>query len=142
MHAERLAALIGDWEGEEALAASPWAPAGTALGRLSVRPALDRAALVLDYGHTRDDAVALAGHGVLATADLAWWWFDSLGARPDVPGRGTWSADALVLERVTQRGTNRTTLRLDGPVLEQRIAVRLAGEEAFAEIVAGRYRPA
>jgi hypothetical protein len=47
-----------------------------------------------------------------------------------------------VLERVTPRGTNRTSLRVDGDALEQRIAVCLAGETAFAELVAGRYRRA
>lgn len=136
---DRLAAFVGDWEGEEALAASPWAPAGTAVGRLTLRPGLGDAALVLDYAEERDGTVALTGHGVLRCADLAWWWFDSLGAAPQQPGQGRWDGDALVLERTTPRGTNRTTLRRDGDRLEQRIAVRLAGEDAFAELVVGHY---
>jgi hypothetical protein len=45
-----------------------------------------------------------------------------------------------VLERVTPRGTNRTTLRADGDALEQRIAVCLTGDADFAELVVGRYR--
>jgi hypothetical protein len=139
MSDERLAALIGDWTGEEALAASPWAPAGPARGRLAFREALGGAALTLDYAEERDGTVALTGFGLLVVEGLSWWWFDSLGARPDGPGRGAWVSDALVLERVTPRGTNRTTLRLDGDVLEQRIAVRLAGEDTFAELVVGRY---
>jgi hypothetical protein len=142
MSGDRLAALIGDWQGEEALAASPWAEAGTACGRLTVRPGPGDGALLLDYAQERDGAVTLTGHGVVAAEDLGWWWFDSLGARPQAPGTGAWVDGALVLERVTPRGTNRTSLRVDGDALEQRIAVCLAGETAFAELVVGRYRRA
>jgi hypothetical protein len=140
MFGDRLTALVGDWEGEEALAASPWAAAGTARGRLAFRPGVGDAALLLDYAQERDGAVTLTGHGVLTGDGLGWWWFDSLGARPHAPGAGAWVDGALVLERVTPRGTNRTALRVDGDALEQRIAVRLAGEAAFAELVVGRYR--
>jgi hypothetical protein len=142
MSGDRLAVLVGDWQGEEALAASPWAAAGTARGRLTVRAALGDEALLLDYAQERDGAVTLTGHGIVAAEDLGWWWFDSLGARPQVPGAGAWVDGALVLERVTPRGTNRTALHVDGDVLEQRIAVCLAGESAFAELVVGRYRRA
>jgi hypothetical protein len=135
-------ALLGDWEGEEALAASPWAAAGTARGRLAFRPGVGDAALLLDYTQERDGAVTLIGHGVLMGDDLGWWWFDSLGTRPQAPGTGAWVDGALVLERVTPRGTNRATLRVDGDALEQRIAVCLAGEAAFAELVVARYRRA
>jgi hypothetical protein len=140
MFGDRLTALVGDWEGEEALAASPWAAAGTARGRLAFRPGVGDAALLLDYAQERDGAVTLTGHGVLTGDGLGWWWFDSLGARPHAPGAGAWVDGALVLERVTPRGTNRTALRVDGDALEQRIAVCLAGEAAFAELVVGRYR--
>jgi hypothetical protein len=95
---------------------------------------------VLDYAQRRDGAVRLTGHGVVTGDDLAWWWFDSLGARPQAPGTGAWVDGSLVLERVTPRGTNRTTLRADGDALEQRIAVCLTGDADFAELVVGRYR--
>jgi hypothetical protein len=139
MSGDRLNGLVGDWAGEEQLAASPWAPAGTATGRLAVRRVLAGTALALEYAEERDGAVVLTGSGVLDAGTLAWWWFDSLGARPQAPGRGTWADGALVLERVTPRGTNRTTLRRDGATLEQRIAVRLAGADDFAELIVGRY---
>ena len=49
--------------------------------------------------------------------------FDSIGYPPEVPARGAFDGDTLVLERTTPRGTNRTTFTLDGERLSQDIAV-------------------
>ena len=50
-------------------------------------------------------------------------WFDSIGYPCEAPARGAFDGDALVLERTTPRGTNRTTLALAGDRLTQDIAV-------------------
>ena len=43
--------------------------------------------------------------------EVLWHWFDSIGYPPEVPARGGFEGDALVLERTSPRGTNRTTFR-------------------------------
>ena len=59
-------------------------------------------ALVQDY---RSDT-GLTGHGVFSAGEDAvlWHWFDSIGHPPELPARGAFDGDALVLERTTPRG--------------------------------------
>jgi len=140
---ERLAALAGDWHGAEALAASPWAPAGEAAARLSFAVVAGGFALAQDYVEERDGAVAVSGHGVFAVAldgeTVLWWWFDSFGYPPAEPSSGRWEGERLVLVKQTPRGTNRTTFALAGDTLTQRIEVRFPEVEEFAPLVDGSY---
>jgi hypothetical protein len=146
---DRLAALLaGTWEGDEQLAQSPWAAGGRARGRHAFAPATAGFTLIHDYAEERDGATALTGHGVLtvdpATGEVLWFWFDSLGWPPAAPARGGFRDDdggaALVLVKNTPRGTQRATFAAPAPgMLTQRLEVRLAGEDAFAEVVTGRY---
>jgi hypothetical protein len=118
---ERLAALEGAWEGTEELASSPWSPGGTARAQMTFGVAAGGFALVQDY---RSDT-GLTGHGVFSVSgdDVLHHWFDSIGYPTEAPARGGFEGDALVLERTTPRGTNRTILTLAGGRLHQRIAV-------------------
>jgi hypothetical protein len=117
---ERLATLEGAWEGTEELAPSPWSPGGTARARMSFGVAAGGFALVQDY---RSDT-GMTAHGVFSVSDdtVLWHLFDSIGYPPEVPARGGFDGDTLVLERTSPRGTNRTTFTLAGDRLHQRIA--------------------
>jgi hypothetical protein len=95
---ERLAALEGDWMGEEVLADD-----GAARGRYRFGTAIDGLFLLGDYQQDRGSGVDARGHAVLGwDADAeryALWWFDSSGALPSGPATGSWDGATLVLER-------------------------------------------
>jgi hypothetical protein len=114
----QISGLIGRWEGDEQLSATPWTDAGTARGQLSI-VAGPGGGLIIDYAEIRGDGPTMTGHGVLA-ADQ-WWWFDSYGFIPTFAGTAQWLDDELVLERRSIRGHTVTVLRLDGGRLEQRV---------------------
>jgi hypothetical protein len=115
----RLAAFEGSWIGKERLAPSPWSPGGDAHASLTFTTAAGGFAIPHDY---RSDT-GLTGHGVFSVAgeEVLWHWFDSIGFPPDVPARGGFDGDALVLERSSPRGTNTTTFTLSGDTLTQRV---------------------
>ena len=121
---DRLAALAGTWHGTERLAPSPWSEGGSASAEYTFAVAAGGFALVQDY---RSDT-GLTGHGVFSAAgdEVLWHWFDSIGHPPEVPARGGFEGEALVLTRSSPRGTNRTTFTRRGDALEQR--VELDGE--------------
>ena len=116
---ERLAGLAGEWEGTEELAASPWSPGGTGRAQMTLGVAAGGFALVQDY---RSDT-GLTGHGVFSVSgdEVLYHWFDSFGFPVEAPARGGFEGDALVLERSSPRGTNRTTFAPAGAGLHQRI---------------------
>jgi hypothetical protein len=116
-HHKKLYALIGDWEGPETLTESPWAPGGTATGKLHVRSDMDGFFVLQDYIQERARKVTFSGHGIFgydaAAAEYTWYWVDSTGFVPDAPARGKFEGDTLLLQKVTPRGTARHTLRLE-----------------------------
>jgi hypothetical protein len=115
---ERLATLEGAWEGTEELAPSPWSPGGSAHARMTFAIAAGGFAVLQDYASD----TGLTGHGVLSASgdEVLHHWVDSIG-HPAQAARGRFDGDALVLERTSPRGTNRTTLRIDGDRLVQTI---------------------
>jgi hypothetical protein len=141
----RLARLAGHWEGVERLAPSPWAPGGTGRAALELRVGVAGTALLQDYrGRSDADGREVVGHGVFTvdrdSGEVVWSWVDDLGFAAPAPSRGHWSHDALVLERTSPRGTNRTTFELDGEGrLHQRTAVRFEGDERFNELISATY---
>jgi len=118
LHA-RLATFEGSWEGTEQLAASSWSPGGTATATMSFAVEAGGFALVQDY---RSDT-GLTGHGVFSVSgdEVLWYWFDSIGYPPEAPARGAFEGGGLVLERTSPRGTNRTSLVVEGDRLNQRV---------------------
>ncbi|WP_053227021.1 DUF1579 domain-containing protein [Solirubrobacter soli] len=130
---ERLAALAGEWEGTEELAPSPWSPGGTAQARMTLSVAAGGFALVQDY---RSDT-GLTGHGVFSVSgdEVLHHWFDSFGFPVEAPARGGFDGEALVVERTSPRGTNRTTFALADGELRQRIEF---DEKTIAEAI---YQP-
>jgi hypothetical protein len=141
---ESLAAFEGDWEGEEVLSPSPWAPAGAARGRHAMRRAVDGTVLVQDYEQRRaDGAPPIAGHGVFAVdgaeGAFVWFFFDSLGFLPTAPARGGWQGGELVFAKATRRGEARYRFRVEGKRLMHRIESKPAGAPDFSLFLTGTY---
>lgn len=115
---EKLHALAGQWEGEETLHPSPWAP-GTrqAIGRFSSRMAIDGMFLISDYEESRDGAVQFRGHGVYgydAKREVyTMYWFDSMGGSPNET-LGTWEGDTLSFSNQGEHGHARYVYTLHG----------------------------
>ncbi|MCP2261899.1 Protein of unknown function (DUF1579) [Streptoalloteichus tenebrarius] len=141
---ERLGALVGEWEGEEEFAATPWAPAGTARSRHSFRSGVGGLAVIHDYAQVRDGE-PFDGHGFFTadpgTGEVVWFFFDGVGFPPDVPLRGDWDADGVLrLAKTTPRGQARHAFRFDGDTFEHEIDVRLGDAETFSPFARGRFR--
>ena len=81
----------------------------------------------------------MVGHGVVS-AD-GWWWFDSYGFVPTVPGTARWARGELILERSSERGRTRTTLAIADGSLEQRIDSAVAPDTELAPLLRGTYAP-
>ena len=98
---QRLAALAGNWEGEETMHPSQWDPkGGTAVGRNRSRRALNGFALITDYEQERDGVITFAGHGVMTfepgTGLYSLHWFDTIGSPPEV-FQGRFDGDRLTV---------------------------------------------
>lgn len=140
---EYLMRFLGDWEGVEQLATSPWGPGGPARGEVTFRRVTDGFAMVQDYAQERSGRISFRGHGVFAIdpADdtVLWYWFDSLGLPPLEPARGHWEGDSLILRKITPRGEACHTLRLDGNTFHYRIENKLIGQSEFTTFLTGTY---
>lgn len=141
---EALARLAGGWRGEEVITPSPWSPGGRAEARVSFTVAAGGFVVLQDYVSSRDGVPLLSGHGVFSvdpvTGGVRWHWFDSIGYPPSEGAVGGWKDDELSLERTTERGTNRTTLRLGRDHLHQVISFAAPGEEGHEMVSAGYVR--
>jgi hypothetical protein len=106
-----LAALAGEWTGDERIATTRWGQGGPATGRVSARFELGGKVLVQDYREERDGAPALQAHAVfvagLEPGEYALYWFDSDGFKPSQPATGHWDGKRLVFLRTSSRGQTR-----------------------------------
>jgi len=132
---DQLSGLAGQWAGDEQLSATAWTPAGTARGMLSIAPG-PGGALLIDYAEDRDGTV-MTGHGVLSGDN--WWWFDSYGFIPAIPGTAAWADGELVLERRRDQGRTVTTLRIVDGHLEQRIDTSVPPQAPLVPMLRGTY---
>ena len=111
VQANVLAALAGDWIGDETIATTRWGQGGAALGRVKARFELAGKALLLDYRQERDGKPALQAHAVFVAGqepgEYALYWFDSYGFAPAQPATGHWDGRRLVFLRTSQRGQTR-----------------------------------
>jgi len=141
----KLHRLAGTWVGEEKLEPSPWGPGGAAVGRISARVALDGMFVVSDYVEEKEGKVSFRGHGVFgwdpASRTVTWYWFDTMGANPPEPARGTWDADTLVLRVTTAGAQGLYTYRFQG---DDRYAFSIEssfdGGKTFVKFMEGVYR--
>ena len=106
-----LAALAGEWIGDELIATTRWGQGGPAAGRIGARFDLGGRALLLDYRQERDGKLALQAHAVFVAGqepgEFALYWFDSVGFAPSQPATGHWDGKRLVFLRTSSRGQTR-----------------------------------
>ena len=141
----RLHRLAGTWTGEERLEPSPWGPGGPAVGRISARVALDGMFVVSDYVEEKDGKVSFQGHSVFgwdpATRTVTWYWFDTMGANPPEPARGSWDGETLALRVTTPRAEGRYTYRFRGDDrYDFSIENSFDGGKTFVKFMEGTYR--
>ncbi|SHG35169.1 DUF1579 family protein [Streptoalloteichus hindustanus] len=141
---ERLGVLVGEWVGEEEFAATPWAPAGTARSRHSLRSGVGGLAVVHDYEQARGGGDPFLGHGFFTvdpgTGEVVWFFLDSTGFPPDTPLRGDWDGEGVLrLAKTTPRGQARHVFRFHGDAFEHEIDVRLGDAAAFSPFARGRF---
>jgi hypothetical protein len=106
-----LAALAGEWTGDELIATTRWGQGGTATARVSARFDLGGKVLLQDYREQRDGQPALHVHAVFVAGqepgEYALYWFDSYGFTPSQPATGHWDGKRLVFLRTSSRGQTR-----------------------------------
>src|SRR5579884_3197235 len=93
----KLQAFLGDWVGEEKIAASRWNKPGMARGVASAAPVFGGLYVMQTYRQERDGTVSFEGRGLFGydTGDRLYklYWFDSLGFVPPSPASGAWKGD-------------------------------------------------
>lgn len=108
---KKLAALAGNWTGEEKMFPSPWdSKGGTAMGRSTGKVDLDGFFVVTDYQQERDGKVTYRGHGVYGwdkDNGYTMYWFDSMGSPVNAPAKGTWEGNVLTFQSDSPMGKGR-----------------------------------
>jgi hypothetical protein len=132
---DQLSAMLGVWEGDEELSATAWTEAGKARGTISVS-AGPGDGLILDYAEDRD-GTTMTAHGVVFGS--GWWWFDSYGFTPTVPGTAEWRDGQLVLDRSSERGRTVTVLRIRGGRLEHDIDTAVPADAPLLPLLRASY---
>ncbi|MBE1162585.1 DUF1579 family protein [Dyella acidiphila] len=106
-----LAALAGEWRGEESMATTRWGQGGSASGYAHARFELGGKALLQDYRQEREGKPSLQAHAVFTAGqepgEFALYWFDSYGFAPGQPATGHWDGKRLVFLRSSTRGQTR-----------------------------------
>jgi hypothetical protein len=106
-----LAALAGEWVGEETIATTRWGQGGPAVAHVHARFDLGEKVLLLDYREERDGKTSLQAHAVFAPGqepgEYALYWFDSYGFTPSQPATGHWDGKRLMFLRTSLRGQTR-----------------------------------
>lgn len=139
-----LALLVGDWEGEEAIATTRWGEGGPACGRFSARWDLGGRVLLQDYREERDGHPALQVHAVFTAGpghdEYMLYWFDSYGFAPAQPAQGHWDGGRLVFLRSSSRGQTRHTYAFRDDACELTLESSFDGGVHWEPVMQGRYR--
>ena len=136
--------LVGAFEGEERVHATQWVPARDVMATARGESAVAGATIVVHHEQRAGDEIPFAAlnvFGLGSTPELVVLWsFDSYGASPDPPARGSWRDGELVLDRRTPRGVSRTVYRQtsDGFAWSKSFAPSVA--EPHQLVVEGRLR--
>jgi hypothetical protein len=140
----KLQLLLGDWEGEERMAPSPWGPGGPAKGRYKGRD-LDGFWVIQEYEQEIGGAISFRGHGVFGwdpqAKEYTWYWVDSMGSVPAAPSRGTWEGDTLTFRSTSAQGEGRYVYRFEGErTYHFRLESSFDGGKSFVAVMEGTYR--
>jgi hypothetical protein len=118
MSTHMLAALAGEWVGDEQIATTRWGPGGAATGHISARLELGGRVLVQDYREEREGKVSLQVHAMFTAGpehdQYSLYWFDSYGFIPSAPATGLWDGQRLSFVRSSARGQTRHVYVPDG----------------------------
>jgi hypothetical protein len=140
-----LAALAGEWKGDELVATTRWGQGGPATGSVSARFDLGGKVLLLEYRHERDGKLALQAHAVFVAGqepgEYALYWFDSYGFVPSLPAAGHWDGKRLAFLRTSSRGQTRHIYELvaDG-VYRLTLESSFDGGVNWEMVMQGEYR--
>jgi hypothetical protein len=140
-----LAALAGEWTGDELIATTRWGQGGPATGRSSARFELGGRALLQDYREERDGKPALQAHAVFVAGqepgEYAMYWFDSYGFAPVQPATGHWDGKRLVFLRTSSRGQTRHIYEMvvDG-IYRLSLESSFDGGVNWEQVMQGEYR--
>lgn len=106
---QKLHALVGTWIGEDTTYPTPFNPAGgTATTTFTGRAALDGLFVIGDDVQEQEGRVGFLAHKVYGydpdEHTYTFHLFDSFGANPATPARGTWEGNILQFEQATPLG--------------------------------------
>ena len=142
---KKLAALVGEWTGDETLHPSPWDPSGGgARAQVTNRWIADGFAVLQEYEQSRDGQVTFRGHGVFwfdpRTEEYVMHWWDSMGGTAG-EYRGRFDGDRLVLgAAMPQGGHSRTSWLLTGPDAHDFLMEVSPDGEAWMPAMEGQYQ--
>jgi hypothetical protein len=140
----RLAALAGEWNGEETVYPSRWNQGGPATSHVVARIDLNGLYLIQDSRQIRDGKEIFASHA-LFTYDredrlYKLFWHDSLGYFPPSPASGSWIGNVLTLVRGSLRGNARHVYEIvDDNSYSMKIQFS-PDAEGWADVLTGVYR--
>jgi len=140
----KLAALAGEWAGEEMVYPSRWTAGGPALSRVVARIDLNGFYLIQDTTQTRDGKESFATHGVFTydrdDRTYKLFWHDSLGYYSPAPASGAWVGNKLTLVRGSLRGNARHVYEIvDNDTYTMKIQFS-PDAEGWSDVLTGTYR--
>jgi hypothetical protein len=140
----RLAALAGEWTGEETVFPSRWVAGGQATSHVVARMDLNGFYLIQDTRQIRDGKESFATHGVFTfdREDKLYklFWHDSLGYFAPAPASGGWKDKTLTLLRGSLRGNARHVYEIvDSDTYTMKIQFS-PDAEGWADVLTGTYR--
>lgn len=133
---EALELFLGHWSGTTQWEATAWGPARSAASEVVFARAAAGLAVTMSYRHTDSDGTKTEGVGVFTMdpdrPDTLWYHVNSMGLPPEAPARASWLDGTLTIERRSDRGTARHTLRVDDGQLTHAAGLRLGSASEFS----------
>jgi hypothetical protein len=142
----KLAALAGEWNGEETVYPSRWVAGGQATSRVVARIDLNGFYLIQDTRQARDGKESFATHAIFTydREDRLYklFWHDSLGYFAPSPASGGWKEKTLTLVRGSLRGNARHVYEVvDADTYSLKIQFS-PDSEGWDNVLSGIYRRA
>ncbi|MDA9508377.1 hypothetical protein XI09_27800 [Bradyrhizobium sp. CCBAU 11386] len=140
----RLAAFVGEWDGEEVVFPSRWTAGGPATSHVVARMDLNGFYLIQDAIQMRDGKQVFATHGIFTfdrdDRTYKLFWYDSLGYTPPSPASGGWVGKTLTLVRGSLRGNARHVYEI---IDDNSYSLKIQfspDAEGWADVLTGVYR--